>query len=287
MSLGTTERAACEELALAPGTEFEGLFRFLPMEEQESQLSLEALLRSLRDIPLGVSDPSVGIAKLAWWQQELATAPTAGSQHPVVRALLESGALEAMDQHAFGDYLHALVTELQEEPPVNGGELQARLIRSAGAEARVRAGQGSLSAGQLEAAGAAARLLELMRTLARGPRRDSMPVWLPMDLVARHQLRGSGGDDPREQAPVVADLAGMALGWRTTQPLETAEPRTPGERLLVMRDALVGRRLRQASTNPKNWLRRGGLGGLGDVFSTWRLARRLARAPQASRGSAS
>jgi phytoene synthase len=168
MTLSATARSACETLALVPGSEFESVFRFLPSEDQDWLLSLEALFRSLRDIPLGVSDPSVGVAKLAWWQQELARAPDEGSQHPVVRALLDTGALEAMNGDDFGDYLHALVTELQEEPVTDVELLRDRLAGTAGAEARLLAGHGGFSDSQLRAAGAASRLLELMRTLANG-----------------------------------------------------------------------------------------------------------------------
>jgi phytoene synthase len=273
MTLSAGDRSACETLALVPGSEFEGVFRFLPAEDRDVLLSLEALFRSLRDIPRGVSDPSVGIAKLAWWQQELARAPGEGSQHPVVRALLDSGALEAINQDAFGDYLHALVTELQEEPVVDFEDLRDRLARTAGGEARVLAGEGGFSDSQLKAAGAAARLLELMRTLAGG----GAPAWLPMELVARHQVREQERPSPAERAPVIADLACLAQAWRGTAHLSPETALTPGERVLVLRDALVERRLRQAEAGAEQWLERGPRGSVAEVFGTWRLARRLAQ----------
>ncbi len=251
MTLRATDRAACEELALAPGSEFDSVFRFLPAEDQDRLLSLEAMFRSLRDVPLGVSDPSVGVAKLGWWQQELARAPDEGSQHPVVRALLESGALETLNREAFGDYLHALVTELQEEPVLDFEALRDRLARSAGSEARVMAGAGGFSDSQLKAVGAASRLLELMRGLARS---GTLPAWLPVDLVARHQVREQPEPAPAERAPVVADLACLARSWRDTARLNPADAQTPGDRLLVLRDGLVERRLSQAEGQPERWL---------------------------------
>ena len=280
MTLGPTERSACEELALVPGSEFEGVYRFLPSEAQETLLSLEALFRSLRDIPGGVSDPSVGVAKLAWWQQELARAPDEGSQHPVVRALLVSGALGGMDRDAFGDYLHALVTELQEEPVADFDVLRDRLARSAGAEARVLAGQGGFSDSQLKAAGASARLLELMRTLGRG---DVVPGWLPMALVARHQVSEQADASPAARAPVVADLACVARDWHRTAHLTPEAAQTPGERFLVLRAGLVERRLGQAEVQPERWLTHGGRGDLGEVFRTWRTARKLAQTVETGR----
>jgi phytoene synthase len=279
MALNATDRSACETLALVPGSEFESVFRFLPSQERDWLLSLEALFRSLRDIPLGVSDPSVGVAKLAWWQQELARAPHEGSQHPVVRALLNTGALGAMNRDDFGDYLHALVTELQEEPVTNVDLLRERLARTAGGEARLLAGHGGFSDTQLKAAGAASRLLELMRTLAGG----RAPGWLPMDLVARHQVREQARRSPGERAPVVVDLARLARSWRGTAHLTPEAAQTPGERVLVLRDALVERRLHQAQARPEQWLEQGARGSVAEVFGTWRLARRLAQTMEHAR----
>lgn len=281
-TLRAVDRSACAELALAPGTEFEGLFRFLPAGDQDFLLSLEAMFRSLRDVPLAVSDPSVGMAKLGWWQQELARAPVEGSQHPVVRALLESGALDALDPDTFGDYLHALVTDLQADPVMDGAALRERLMRTAGAEARMLAGQGRLSAARLEVTGAAARLLELMRTLG-GP--GGAHAWLPMDLVAKHQVREAAKPTPEQRAPVIADLAALAQAWRSEANLKADIAHTPGERQLVLRDVLVARRLRQAEAQPERWLSRGGRGGVGDVFSAWRVARRLAHAMERDPGA--
>jgi phytoene/squalene synthetase len=279
MTLRAMDRSACEELALVPGSEFEVVFRFLPLENRDRLLSFEALFRSLRDIPLEVSEPSVGVAKLAWWQQELARAPDAGSQHPVVRSLLDTGALGTMDRDAFGDYLHALVTELQEEPAANFESLRDRLARTAGSEARVLVGQGGFSDSQLKAAGAAARLLRLMGTLAG----SGATGWLPMDLVARHQVREQAVASPVERAPVVADLARLAQTWRGTAHLTPEAAQTPGERLLVLRDAVVERRLAQAEARPGQWLEHGARGSVAEVFGTWRLARRVAQKTEAAR----
>ena len=274
MTLRATDRSACENLALAPGSVFDSVFRFLPADDRDRLLSLEALFRSLRDIPLGVSDPSVGVAKLGWWQQELARAPDEGSQHPVVRALLDSGALAGLDRDAFGDYLHALVTELQEEPVTDFDTLRDRLARSAGSEARMLAGAGGFSDSQLKAVGAASRLLELMRSLARS---GAIPSWMPMELVARHQVRERPEPSPEERAPAVADLASLANSWRGTARLNPADAQTAGDRLLVLRDAVVERRLGQAEGQPERWLKQGGRGGVIEVFGTWRLARQLAQ----------
>jgi hypothetical protein len=47
--------------------------------------------------------------------------------------------------------------------------------------------------------------------------------------------------------------------------------------LLVLRDAVVERRLGQAEGQPERWLKQGGRGGVIEVFGTWRLARQLAQ----------
>jgi hypothetical protein len=58
---------------------------------------------------------------------------------------------------------------------------------------------------------------------------------------------------------------------------------TPGERSLVLRDALVERRLREAEDRPERWLEQGVRGSVAEVFGTWRLARRLAQTREHAR----
>ncbi len=278
MTLDVRERQACEELAVSSGSEFEVIYPYLRGPSKERLLATEALFRSLRDIPLAVSDPAVGVAKLAWWQKELAVAPDTGSQHPVVQALVKTGAIELTGSDAFNGYLHALVTRLQDEPVTSVEALGRSLDETAGTEARMLAGDAVRDEHSVVAAGRAARLLELTRSLAR---REREPAWLPLDLRARHGFRADAAADDEAVAGVVGDLAALALGWREEAPMPVHDCTTAGSGFLALRDALVGRRLAAARRKPASAIDARRTPSPGDVFSAWRAARRV---PWSARG---
>ncbi len=272
MSLQAEDRAACEALAAAPGTAFEALYGFLPASDRDYLLAAEALFRSLREIPLSVSEPSIGAAKLAWWQKELAQAPTQGSQHPVARACLAAGVIERLHDEAFRDYLHALVVALQEDSVTDLAALRLHLRETAGREACMLAGDVAAPTESIVATAGAARLLELSRSLSRP---DVAHSWLPMDLVARHRYGRNAGGEAREG--LVGDLALTALNWRREFPLALDACNTAGGRYLGLLDRLIARRLARASRRPAAWLAARAAPGFGDVFRAWRTARRLPR----------
>lgn len=270
--LADAERVACETLAAGPGSTFGAVMRFLPEDERAPMLACEALFCSLRDIPFDVSDPAVGVAKLGWWQKELAMATEAGSQHPVVRALIATETLECFDSDDFRDYLHALVVKLQAEPPRDVDALRRDLALTAGQEVRVLGGMHDSSDPAVGAAAASVRLLDLLGRLARN---DGEHPWIPMDLVARHRYRGGAGDATGSRADLAADLARQALAWRTEHPLDPRACTSPGARALALRDGVAARRLGQVTNDPGAWLAGPRRPGFGEVVSSWRLARRL------------
>ncbi len=272
MMLDVRERQACEELAAPPGSEFAVIYPYLRGPSKERLLATEALFRSLRDIPLTVSDPAVGVAKLAWWQKELAVAPDVGSQHPVVQALVKTGGIELVGSDAFNSYLHALVTKLQDEPIGSGEALGRSLDETAGMEARMLAGDTLRDERSVDAAGRAARLLELMNALAKG---EQEPSWLPLDLRARHGFRADSDANEAVIAGIVRDLVALALGWREEVPLAVHECTTAGAGFLALRDAVVGRRLAAAGRKPASLIQGRRAPSPGDAFSAWRAARRV------------
>ena len=274
MTLAPAERAACGELALEEGAEFDLAYRFWPGPERDRLLALEALFRSLRDVPLTVSDPAVGVAKISWWQQELASVQENGSQHPVVRAGTMTEALPAASMGNFQSYLMQLLLALEDHSLSSVDMLREVLFQTAGEEAVIMTGcaPGDVAPG-LRAAAAAARLLELMRTLAR---RATEHRWLPLDLMARHRLSRQDDSDAEARQALVVSLAELAQQWRQSEPL------MPGSnaslRFLCLRDAVVARRLELVRRRPAQML----AGGLhtrpGDVLRCWWRARALQEA---------
>lgn len=68
-------------------------FTFAPREVANPILALHALFAML-ERPAAMSEESLGLAQLAWWQAELSPQAAAVSAHPVIRTLRTSGALE-------------------------------------------------------------------------------------------------------------------------------------------------------------------------------------------------
>ena len=159
---------------------------------------------------------------------------------------------------------------LQEDMPQDLGAFRGQLRETAGREARLLAGKGRGDEEALVASACATRLLELLRTLSR---RQGEHRWLPLDLVARHGFRGGDADGAR--AALVKDLAETALVWRSEAPIDPGACGDPGKHFLALRDILAGRRLARAAKRPQSWLDARQRLTVGDVFTTWRRARRL------------
>jgi phytoene/squalene synthetase len=263
---------ACEALAAPRGSEFEILYRYLRGASGERLLASEALFRSLRDIPHTVSDPAVGVANLAWWQKELAATQREGSQHPVVQALVATGSIVITDTEEFNAYLHALLVQLQDEPLSNMDELRRSLDKTAGNEARMLVAGSAQDERSAVAAGSAARLMELMKSLA-GPAGDHR--WLPLDLCARHGYRSERDGPDGTLDRVLRDLAELALDWRRNAPVVLRDCTTPGAGFVALRDALVGRRLAHARRRPANAIADFRAPSPGEAVLAWRTARRI------------
>ncbi len=274
MTVGTPERTACEELACTPRGEFAGVQRFIPAVHEPQLLAFEALFCSLRDIPVSVSDPSVGLAKLGWWQKELAQAATGGSQHPVVRAMIETGALDRLDPDCFNAYLHGLMMQLHDNCLNTTAELEATLRDTAGKEAQLL--MGSTPPAAMTGAACAARLLELLRALSDTDREH---VWLPMDLMARHSVSRTAGGADDSRAALVHDLAELAGQWRNADQVlrQCTDNKGAGCAFIALRDGLVAKRLGQAMQMPAGFLTQDHRPRFGEVLATWNRARQLLR----------
>jgi hypothetical protein len=263
---------ACAERAPAAGAAGGLARRFLPPAQQSCVLAMEALFASLRAVPLGVSEPAVGLAKLAWWESELRDAATRSSQHPVVEALRRTGALGRLQPERFEPYLSAIAGRLDAAPFGAVCELRQWLRETRGAEALMLLARGPDDGPQGATAqlGTAAGLLELLEGWMPGAER---PAWVPLDLVAR-----AGTEDAKEDRGRAAMVAGLAkeelLALEDVAVPETiAAGDAPAATFLAARHAVVRRRLHRLGRRPSA-APGGGAAGLGDVFAAWSAARR-------------
>lgn len=95
-----------QQKAARSGSSFYYAFLFLPPRRRLAITAFYAFCREVDDVVDEALDPSVAGAKLAWWQQEVATAYAGTPTHPVMRALMplaqefgiQRGHLEAVIQ---------------------------------------------------------------------------------------------------------------------------------------------------------------------------------------------
>jgi len=95
-----------QQKAARSGSSFYYAFLFLPPRRRLAITAFYAFCREVDDVVDEALDPSVAGAKLAWWQQEVATAYAGAPTHPVMRALMplvqefgiQRGHLEAVIQ---------------------------------------------------------------------------------------------------------------------------------------------------------------------------------------------
>ena len=77
-----------QQTAARSGSSFYYAFLFLPPRRRAAITAFYAFCREVDDVVDEATDPSVAGAKLAWWQQEVATAFSGAPTHPVMRALM-------------------------------------------------------------------------------------------------------------------------------------------------------------------------------------------------------
>jgi hypothetical protein len=200
------------------------------------------------------------LTQLAWWHKEIEQATEQGSQHPVVQALLETGAISLLRGEDWRDYFHAIGDWLADAVLPNCEALRVRLRDTAGREARI------MTAGCKEPDAECVRLLSLVARLAPG---RATPSWVPLDLVARYGAEPG----PTGVAGLARDLA--ELGLEGSHALAQTGPVEESVRLLRLTAALSGRLLERLRDEPEARLARGAdrLGPI-EVFSAWRWARR-------------
>src|ERR1700757_795522 len=82
----------CAQKAAPPGSSVYYALRQAPLNRQPLLTALYALRRELEETVKHTSDPTIGRARLIWWEQELAALAAGQPSHPVTQALAAHGA---------------------------------------------------------------------------------------------------------------------------------------------------------------------------------------------------
>ena len=220
-----------------------------------------ALLNEWLEATFELSDTGVAQVKLAWWGDALATA-SVESPHPLIRAFAqETGA--AVSPTLWRDVAHAaLELATLDASPADVSALLATRLPLARALASVEAALWP-QAGTGDA-DALARALVLHQWRGHRPGRTPQPGWLPLQLLARHDLRAQAvyeGSNAVASQPLFSDMAAALL-------VHAAPHSGPRLRRIRSRlDVLALTRLRDGRAAPFS------TSGFGLVWQSWRAAR--------------
>lgn len=220
-----------------------------------------ALLNEWLEATFELSDAGVAQVKLAWWGDALANA-SPESPHPLIRAFAqETGA--AVSPSQWHDVAHAaLELATLDTSPADVSALRASRLPLAHALSAVEAALWPQTG--LGDAQALARSLVLYQWRAHRPGRTPQPGWLPLQLLARHDLRAQavyeGGNAAASQS-LFDDLAAALLA--DAEPLSGPRLRRIRTRL----DAQALARLREGRADPFS------ASGFSLIWQSWRAAR--------------
>lgn len=250
---------------------------FVDPARHPGHIALAALEQEWIAAAYGLREPQVAAAKLGWWGEEIANAPTTGGQHPLTQVLFDDERAHTLPVAQWLAPVEAALAQLEQGTAADFAAQLAAAEPLHGALARLET---AWWFGAQADATRAARLatldhaLHALRRLEDDLERDRLP--LPMSRLARHGLVRSQLDQrsaARDEA-IRAQLMDLQTAWRAAQ-------RLPGP-LSVFR-ALAAhegeRLLRRACSgaDPLAELQRDHRSGFGATFAAWRAARRWRR----------
>jgi len=181
-------------------------FTFAPKAVAEQILALHALFAIL-ERPTAMSEESLAIAQLAWWQAELSPQSATVSAHPVVRTLRNSKALERLPISLRKALVAQALELLRRSRPSSRSDLKARC--SGIGEARVMSELSLVSKGRtLEELQGHCAGTGLSRMLLIALRSGAGLWFVPLDLQARFQGSAQVNEKPTPESTALMNAVG-------------------------------------------------------------------------------
>lgn len=180
----------CEDIIAAAPDDWSIARLFLPRDKRPAATALLALRHELRRVPASSEEPGIVQVKLQWWREEIERAHSAGSQHPVMQLLAESGGHADMETEYLLEMVDAAEMEFDAGAIRNDADRQLYLYRSSGviAElfARMAAGFDREQLRVARSIGMARGQLDVLQQLAIDITRNCLKV--PLDALAAHEI---------------------------------------------------------------------------------------------------
>ncbi len=277
-AISSSDRSYCEKLACIPGSVFSTSYRFAKPSIRDSLLSSRALVNEIRGIPFTVSDPAVAMAKIAWWRNELVPRSISVSQHPVVRAVRNTGVLESQDQDDLNDYFVAISNLSSGEPVTSVDQLTQLAERVEGFEVLFESGAGVSNSKRtaLAAIGVAGFLNRMLHDMCCSLCAENW--WLPLDIQAKYGItlgtarKGSADEELKGAVKELSRLAldSLHMGMTGLQEKAADSARSQGVHHLMIRSRIIDKRLTNLNAKPHHHNLR--TARISEVYTAWRQA---------------
>lgn len=192
---------------------------FAPADRTRQLLPLYALFGAVEEISSKHSDEDLARRKLDWWRRECARLENQGSEHPILRELVDSGAYQGMRKDSLAQLFDDAESRLDPQAPPDIDGLKSLCSKLSQPQFELElslAGEKPESLPSLGGLAEVSGLAQLLRESCRGCRPAGY-WWLPLSLMARHgisraDISHNDGPDPAAKA-VFADLLGSYLDW--------------------------------------------------------------------------
>jgi len=264
---------------MPPGSLFEFTSRFVPADHRQELLSLYALRQAVAPIPFTTVDDTVKWAKLKWWSEELLAEPDSSARHPVLRAMLHSGARQKLDNKLLQRLVSDAVMQMDVLPDADIDKLYARLTALGETDILlVLALNGvEVDSRDIQSLALATGLFAVISGF--GHNYQEKIQTLPLEMLARYQVSAAR----LQQHPPVAELAammtelagagveaytkGLSAPWLSNA--------TQVSDHLRLRWVMEARRLARINRNAARLFDKPESYGPSDAWFAWRFCRRL------------
>jgi hypothetical protein len=271
----------CWEQILSANRLFRVSHLFAPPRFADQLLALHALYASLELINSEITDETVALGKMNWWQGELSHQQAGVSHHPVVSLLRDSGALEKFPEGAVMLLLGSAGARFDALAPTDEDEF-LQLCKGiyhpqVMLEMAVGGNVGAMNETMLVNGG----LIQLLRESGR--RKENAFWWVPLSLLARFNVKRRDLEcfrDSEESRVLFTHILGLGEVQDDGRLLEgpAGSAKRDGLVHLQLMIALHCRQIeRLQSVRPSMYTNELARWRTGDLLSSWKLARQLNR----------
>jgi hypothetical protein len=182
---------------------------FASQDDASRLLPLYALFSIIEQIYVGYSDDEIARSKLDWWRIETSQEKIRLSQHPVLRELVRTGAVNYLSVGSVDSLLNGAESKFDTRAPVDISDLlmiceqlQRPRLDLEISVCKAQPGVVKIPSGYLERSG----LFQLFRESAKRKEQGAY-WWVPLNLLAKYSVNRDELDSHSEPAKLSAMLA--------------------------------------------------------------------------------